>query len=161
MGRVVGGTLRVVALALGCIIAPAQAGQVDAGEAVVDASFKRFTQELKNKRDRLVLWLRAEPQDGRLKVCGAYLAMMPEDRYSQLAGWLGDLNSHLLFGSKTGRGQRVAPSFLAGRRLEGGGGPIQRTDERTAKCVLTDAAWDDRFANDPFDFLLRETTYVR
>ncbi len=140
--------------------APSRAAQTDAGEAMVDASYQAFNFEIKG-RDRLLVWLKAEPQDGRLKVCGAYLAMMSENSFNQVPGWLGDQNSYATFGATSGHGHTVRPSFLVGRRFEGGAGPIQRTDERVAKCVLTDAAWEDRFAQDPYVFKLAETRFVR
>jgi hypothetical protein len=161
MASTIGRACLIVALGVALSAAPGRAAQIEAGEAVVDASYQTLTMELKDKRDRLLVWLKAEPQDGNLKVCGAYLAMMPEDRFAQIESWLGDLNTHMVFGSKSGRGQTVRPSFLVGRRFEGGAGPIRRSDERTATCVLTDAAWEDRFAQDPYVFRLRETQFKR
>lgn len=161
MTSMVGRACLIIALGVALGGAPGRAAPADAGEAVVDGSYQAFSLAIKGTRDRLLVWLKAEPQDGRLKVCGAYLGMMSENTFNQVPSWLADINTYLLFGSASGRGQTVRPSFLTGRRFEGGAGPIRRTDERAARCVLTDAAWEDRFAQDPYVFKLRETQFIR
>src|SRR5260221_14501524 len=89
MGWGAAGLIITVMAAIGT--APSHADGL-VGQAVVDASYQRFTMELKNRRDRLLLWLKAEPQDGPPKVCGAYLAMMPENRFNGLPRWPGGQN---------------------------------------------------------------------
>jgi hypothetical protein len=141
----------------------ARADQSPAGDEPVGTGYHVQTYEnaLRSDPYRLYLLLRVMEVEGKIKVCGAYIADMSDRRYSTVVALLGDMNSSLRLGAPDKRRHRLRPSFLAGKRaivLEGlEGTPRLPVQDLRANCVLTDGAWEDRFATEPFTLDLRET----
>jgi hypothetical protein len=153
----------IVALAtIGCASAHAQA---PLGAQPVDASYRWRGYEYESaampgghgSAQRLMLFIKATDQNGKLQVCGAYLAQLTERNFRQLPSWLQDIHSELRLGDAV----RVRPSFLTGRQASPGDLLRRTTDGLSAGCVLTDVAWDDRFAEQPFDLRLASTQFKR
>lgn len=147
-------TVLVAALGLALVVATPGRAQAPPEQELVDSSYWSGSYPI-YQGDRLTLWLKATPQNGKLRLCGAYLAIVTERLFAELQSAMRDINSYISVGAESGTGRAVHPGFLIGRRL-GGDAPILRADERPAGCVVTDLDWDDRFARDGFDLVVRE-----
>jgi hypothetical protein len=156
--------LAALTLAVG---SPARASQSELGDEPVDAGYRMQVFDGETKRDpfRLYVMVRLTPLDGKLKVCGVYVADMSDKMFAQLQAELHDINSRLRIGAADARGQIVRPGFLASKRavvIEGmDGKPRLPLQGLRANCIETDAAWEDRFATEPFALQLQKTRFKR
>ena len=143
---------------------PAAAAQTPDGDDSIDVSYRlqRFDGSLRNDPFRLYLLTSVMPQNGMLRVCGIYVADMSDARFAQLGADLRDMNSALRVGAPDRRGVRLRPSFLAARRaivLEDLEGKPRLPEGLQANCVITDAAWQERFNDEPVRLELTRTRF--
>jgi hypothetical protein len=150
------------ALGIVAALGACNAAQTPLGEAPVDQSYR--IRYLDGRKDadpyQLFVFVKAEPLDGKLRVCGAYLADMSDARFAHYSAAFHDMQSYLRFGDADKRRQVVRPGFLSVTRAPVPTGPDGRPRlprELAANCVATEAAWDDSYALEPFTLDLRET----
>ena len=145
------------------LAATARADQSPAGQEPIGRGYRFQTYESQRRSEtgRLFLLLRVADDNGKIKVCGAYIADMPENRYATVAAEFHDISSSLRLGAPDARGYRLRPGFLAGKRaivIDGmDGRPRLPLAGFQANCVTTDGAWEARYATEPFTLQLRES----
>ena len=147
-----------VAVALGAC----NAAQVPLGDEPVNGGYQVRRVDGREDADpyQLFVFVKATPLDGKLRVCGAYLADMSDARFAQYSTAFHDMQSYLIFSAGDQRRQVVRPGFLSVTRTAIPTGPDGRPrlpPSVTATCVVTEAAWDDDYARRPFTIELRES----
>jgi hypothetical protein len=112
----------------------------------------------------LYLLLKVEPLDGKVKICGVYIADMSDRNFAWWQGVMLKNTSTLKLGAPDKRGVRARPSFLAVKRATvemSGGRPRLPLEGLRANCVVTDSDWEDRYATEPFGFDLPAADFGR
>lgn len=163
-----GAVLRAAILGMLGILAmggAVRAEQTPAGDEPIGPGYRlqSFHGELKADPFQLYLLIRLADENGKLKVCGAYVADMSDRRFNTMAAELRDPNSFLRVGAADKSGYPVRPGFLAAKRaivIDGlDGRPKLPVADLRANCVVTDGIWEPRFATEPFALQLRVTRF--
>jgi hypothetical protein len=144
------------------VLGACNATQTPIGDERVDAGYqiRRVDGRTDASPYQLFLFVKATPLDGKLRVCGATVADMSDERFAHYRAALHDLQSYLIFTAANGRRQVVRPGFITVARAAIPTGPDGRPrlpPGVTATCIATEAAWDASYRREPFAVDLRES----
>ena len=154
--------------ALPCLFAFALAGCVvqsmPDGGAEVDSSFLLFEQRSAAEAPpaRLAAYLKAQPRDGMLGVCGVVLADASDSQLQRVWTMLTDPGSHITWGAAAPipaleQWPKVQTSFLPGHQAALVGRDLAAVRKPRAACVKTDRPWRPDFATEPMRLHLTRT----
>lgn len=150
----------MIALALfGCATQATPDGGVE-----VDSSFLLFEQTSapESPPARLVAYLKAQPRDGMLGVCGVVLAEGPDNQIQNVWAMLADPGSHITWGEAAAvpaldPWPKVQTAFLPGHRTSLIGRDLATVRKPRAGCVKVDRQWKDEYATEPMRLHLTRT----
>jgi len=127
------------------------AGAESTGDPI-DESYKVLVHDGRKEVDpyQLYVFVKALNQDGKLRVCGSYVAEMSDGRFHQVIRMLHNAGSYLRIGDAGRDPYHVRTSFLVGTRSL----PVEQTPlgdrlprrRMYASCLDTDVAWRDDYA---------------
>lgn len=134
------------------------------GGAEVDSTYLLFEQRSAPEAPpaRLAAYLKAQPRDGMLGVCGVVLADGPDSQVDGVWALLRDPGSHITWGSPAvvpalESYPRVPSAFLPGSRAGLIGRDLAAVPKPRAACVKTNQPWKPEFATEPMRLVLTRT----
>jgi hypothetical protein len=152
--------LWVIALGLaGCATQATPDGGVE-----VDSSFLLFEQRSapESPPARLAVYLKAQPRDGMLGICGVALAEGPENQIQSVWTMLADPGSHITWGEPAAMPAldpwpKVQTAFLPGHHAGLIGRDLALVYKPRAACVKVDRQWKPEYATEPMRLHLTRT----
>src|ERR1700679_266630 len=111
-------TIRWRCLAAGAILAACpRVGLTPVGQEPVDSTYKAIVFDKRSNVDpfQIYVFVKAVPQQDRLRVCAAYVAEMSDPRFDRFISALRNPSSYLRIGAKDG-GYHMRTSFMSGTR---------------------------------------------
>ena len=118
----------------------------------IDTDYKVLAHDGRTDADpyQIYVFVKAAAQDGKLRVCGSYVAEMSDKRFDQVIRALRNPSSYLRLGAAGGPPYHARTSFLTGTRSL----PVQTTplsehlprNRMRASCLDTDVPWRDDYA---------------
>jgi hypothetical protein len=154
--------LRMIALCLG--LAGCVTQTLPDGGAEVDSSFLLFEQSAAAGEPpaRLAAYLKAQPRDGMLGVCGVVLAEGPDNRVQNIWRMLADPASHITWGTPAvvpalEQWPKVPTAFLPGHQTLLVARDLAAVRKPRAACVKTDRPWRPDYASEPMRLHLAYT----
>lgn len=134
------------------------------GGAEVDLTYLLFEQRSAAEAPpaRLAAYLKAQPRDGMLGVCGVVLADGPDSQVDNVWALLRDPGSHITWGDPAAAPilephPRVPARFLPGSRASLIGRDLAAVPKPRAACVKTDRPWKPDYATEPMRLVLTRT----
>jgi hypothetical protein len=131
----------------------------------IDDSYQVLVHDGRTEVDpfQFYVFVKAVNQDGKLRVCGSYVAEMSDERFQQVVRMLHHAGSYLRIGGDGQTPTHVATGFLVGTRSL----PVEQTplgerlprNRMHASCLDTATAWRDDFATAKPDFRFSELRY--
>jgi hypothetical protein len=126
------------------------------GGTEVDSSFLLFEQQSAPDAPpaRLAAYLKAQPREGMLGVCGVVLADGPDNQVQNVWAMLADAGSHITWGARAPapvleQWPRVPTGFLPGHEVRLVGRDLAIVHKPRAACVKTDRPWRPDYATEP------------